>query len=68
MNDKQNPTTGDHEPSRPKSPEKGSAKVKKPWHAPKVMSQEPLEAVAAACSEIGAFGKSGPPVCGTLGS
>lgn len=42
---------------------------RKPYTAPKMLSVEPLEAVAAACDSTGGFGKSVPSCSpGNLGS
>lgn len=45
------------------------ANGKRPYEAPKVLSAEPLEAAAATCDPpTGAFGKSVPIPCSTVGS
>lgn len=42
---------------------------KRPYEAPRVLSAEPLEAAAATCDPpTGAFGKSVPIPCATVGS
>lgn len=51
--------------SRPQPAEAG----KRPYEAPRVLSAEPLEAAAATCDPpTGAFGKSVPIPCSTVGS
>ena len=46
-----------------------SENSKKPYEAPKILSVEPLEAVAANCDPpSGGFGKTVPFPCGALGS
>lgn len=68
MNDKHKESSGEQGSSAAPSENAGETPAKKPWHTPKVMSQEPLEVVAAACAEVGLNGKAGPPICGVLGS
>ena len=42
---------------------------RRPYQAPKVLSVESIEVVAAVCDPpVGGFGKIGPPICGALGS
>ena len=39
------------------------------YEAPAILCVEPLEVAAALCDPpAGGFGKSGPPLCGTMGS
>ncbi|WP_457676113.1 hypothetical protein [Thiolapillus sp.] len=42
---------------------------RKPWEAPRILSDEPLEAAAATCDGTGGYGKSVPQCAPqTLGS
>ncbi len=69
MSDKHDQSVADKEPLTAEAVAASTAKTsKKPWQAPKIISQEPLEAVAAVCGPSGAFGKASKPLCGTLGS
>ena len=41
-------------------PEKRETGKKKTWEAPRILSDEPLEAAAATCDGAGGFGKAVP--------
>jgi hypothetical protein len=46
-----------------------SVESKRPYTAPRILSAEPLEAMAATCSpQSGSYGKSIPVPCGVRGS
>jgi hypothetical protein len=37
-------------PSKPQTPGEAGAPTKQPWERPRILSREPLEAVAAVCA------------------
>lgn len=63
--------TDKSEQTKTTPPEEGTPRDpgRRPYEAPRVLSAEPLEAAAATCNPpTGAFGKTVPIPCSTVGS